>query len=350
MVTALAAGIDTVALRAARRLLDAAVMPGPEAAAALRAESRFYADLSLARFCPFVGAPPPPPLVRATLVRSRVAARERLRVAFPSSWRTANPDAAPAPLTPAANDTVHAEVWRHRDRRPTATVVALHGFGMGNPTLDAIPMMAPALFALGLDVALFTLPLHGARTPAASRFSGQAFTTPSVAQINEAIGQAAHDVAAIVHWLADERGGPVGLLGVSLGGYVAAFMAALLPELAFVIPVVAPACFGDLAWRFMAASRLYRGGPPALDRDELRAAFRIHSPLAHPLRVPRSRLLIAAGRGDRVVPPEHAEWLAAHWDAPAVHWFAGSHLAPFGRRGVIAAIGRFLAGLGLAAA
>jgi hypothetical protein len=60
---------------------------------------------------------------------------------------------------------------------------------MGWPRLDAAALMAPALFAAGLDIVLFTLPLHGRRTPRDSRFSGQLFANPDVTEINEAMGQ-----------------------------------------------------------------------------------------------------------------------------------------------------------------
>jgi hypothetical protein len=93
----------------------------------------------------------------------------------------------------------------------------------------------------------------------------------------------------------------------------------------------------------MASSGHFRARPEAvLDRDELRAAYRVHSPLAHPVRVPRERLLIVAGRGDRVVPAEHTQWLAEHWGQPQTTWFSGSHMAPFGRPGMRADIRRFL--------
>jgi dipeptidyl aminopeptidase/acylaminoacyl peptidase len=203
--------------------------------------------------------------------------------------------------------------------------------------------MAPAFFASGLDVALLTLPLHGKRGPRTSRFSGQLFASPDVARLNEAMGQAAHDVLAFVAWLRSRGTPPVGVMGLSLGGYVAALLAGLVSDLAFVVPVVAPVCFGDLAHRFMAASGRYRGRAADVpDRDELRAAYRVHSPLAHAPRVPRERLLIVAGRGDRVVPAEHTHWLASHWSHPRLTWFSGSHMAPFGRPGMRADIRRFI--------
>src|SRR5262249_32905933 len=100
--------------------------------------------------------------------------------------------------------------------------------------------------------------------------------------------------------------------------------------------------------RFMAASRLYQGADgAALGRDEFRALYRIHSPLAHHLRLDRERVLILAARGDRIVPAEHAVWLWSHWDAPRLVWFTGSHLVPFGRGHMLAEMLAFFRGLGM---
>jgi hypothetical protein len=49
-------------------------------------------------------------------------------------------------------------------------------------------------------------------------------------------------------------------------------------------------------------------------------------------------VLIIAGRGDRIVPPEHPNALWRHWGEPNIFWFSGSHLAPFTRRRTVRAI------------
>jgi pimeloyl-ACP methyl ester carboxylesterase len=348
--SAVAAAIDGMALRTARAVIDRTLMPPPEAADELRLQARFYQSPELVaeprRFFPFADEPEPVPVVTERVIRSFMRDAVRSHVAFRSPYRPLNPAFAAEHATHAENHWVHAELWRHRATAPRGSAILLHGFGMGRPAFDALVLMAPALYASGLDVALVTLPFHGKRKPKASRFSGQLFASASVVRLNEAMGQAAHDVIAFVAWLRHTSAAPVGVLGLSLGGYVAALLAALIPDLAFVVPVVAPVCFGDLGHRFMASSIRYRAKPGmALDRDEFRAAYRVHSPLAHPPRVPRERLMIVAGRGDRVVPPEHTEWLAAHWDRPRTTWFSGSHIAPFGRAGMTIEIRRFLLGL-----
>jgi pimeloyl-ACP methyl ester carboxylesterase len=162
------------------------------------------------------------------------------------------------------------------------------------------------------------------------------------------VRQAIYEIRLVTHWLRETSRTPVGLLGLSLGGYLGALMAGLYDDLDFVVPMVPPVCVGDLAWRFLARSRHHQNGlPPAFSLSELRRLYRIHSPLSHPLRIARERVLIIGGRGDRIVPPEHPHALWQHWGRPRIHWFSGSHLAPFGRRRIVSEIVQHLGRLGI---
>lgn len=238
----------------------------------------------------------------------------------------------------APDDPIRLEHWVHHGEPGRATVLAVHGFTMGWPRIDALAMLASEWFRAGVDVALLTLPFHGPRTPRSARFSGDSFARPDVVELNEAVRRAVREILLAVCWLRAETERPVGLAGLSLGGYLVATVAGLDPDLAFVVPMVPPVCFGDLAWRFLPRERAGSAAEPALGYEELRRAFRVHSPLAHPPLVPRERLLIIAGRGDRIVPPEHPSALWRHWGEPRIHWFDGSHLAPFGRARIADAI------------
>lgn len=84
------------------------------------------------------------------------------------------------------------------------------------------------------------------------------------------------------------------------------------------------------------AERVFTGVGTALDRGVLRA-----------MQLVVERALIVAGRGDRIVPPEHPAALSTHWGGAAIHWFSGSHLAPFGRARVIRRIDRHLRSIGI---
>jgi acetyl esterase/lipase len=207
--------------------------------------------------------------------------------------------------------------------------------------------MASEWFAAGVDVVLVTLPFHGARTPPQAAFSGELFASWHVGRLNEAVRQSIHDLRRVVTWLRRTRPMPIGVVGVSLGGYLAALLAGLMDDLAFVIPIVAPVRLGAFPSALFARSRHARYAPPPLTASELDAAYRVHSPLSHPLAVARERVLIVAARGDRIVPPDHALDLWQHWGRPAIHWFGGSHVTPFRRAAVFAAGMRHLRRLGI---
>jgi hypothetical protein len=351
--TRLSQALDASVLRAMQIVVERALIPDPDDVDALRDSARALLSDPLlerdpARYFAFVDQPVPPLVVssrrRRAIPGGRVVSRR-----LTSEYRAYPYAIAQTGLSVSNGDPILLEHWMHDGAAATrGTVVAIHGFAMGRPRIDALALFARDWFDRGLDVALVTLPHHGARTPAGARFSGEWFAVPHVTRVAESVREALYEIHVVTSWLRAAGRGPVGLLGLSLGGYLAALAAGLMDDLDFVVPIVPPVCIGDLAWRFFERTRHARaGGEAALGHDELRHAFRVHSPLVHPLRVPPERVLVVAGRGDRVVPPEHPHALWKHWGEPRIHWFSGSHLAPFGRAGVVREVERHLHRLGV---
>src|SRR5207248_3275064 len=134
------------------------------------------------------------------------------------------------------NRTGHAWVLRHSEAgRPW--LVCVHGFGMGTPMMDLRGFRARQLHRdLGLNVLLPVLPLHGPRqTPGAA--SGEGFMSIDLVDAVHGLAQSAFDVRSAIRWIRAEHGEvPVGLYGLSLGGYVAALTASLEDGLACAIP------------------------------------------------------------------------------------------------------------------
>jgi len=152
------------------------------------------------------------------------------------------------------------------------------------------------------------------------------------------------DLRVAMAWLRGEGiSGPIGFMGISLGGYTSALMASLHPELAFVIPIVAPASFADIIWDH-GKGHPQRQAAEALgiDRETMRTLWAIHCPLNHTLQVPRERALIVWGQGDRVVPTVHQRALHEHWGGPEAVSFHGGHILHFGRRRFMNAIHSWL--------
>jgi pimeloyl-ACP methyl ester carboxylesterase len=240
-------------------------------------------------------------------------------------------------------DSIQFEHWVHEPDAALGSVIVLHGFAMGWPVIDAVALSASQWFARGFNVILLTLPDHGPRRAPGTLFSGQSFTVPHAVHLASAVRRAIHEIFEIKRWLRSQSECPVGLVGMSLGGYLASLCAGLSEDFDFLIALVPPACMGDLAWRVYRDTGHHRAGlDDTLTEENMRAAFYIHSPLAHPRRIAKERILIAAGAGDRIVPPEHPSALWEHWDRPRIHWFRGSHLSPVASSSLMRVVTRHL--------
>ncbi len=255
---------------------------------------------------------------------------ERVRLRFQSTYQTFDAEFCDEFGCHSANAEVGVHLWRHRDMtRPT--VMCLHCWCGGYLRLEERIFAARRLYAEGLNVAVVTLPFHGERTPTEALFSGQYFPSPDLRRTNEAFGQAVADVRLLTRWLREEgHVGPLGLMGISLGGYVSSLLVSLHDDYDFAIPIIAPASFADILWwhghERRARSEFEQLG---VDRQFLREVWAIHSPLSHQLSIPRERVLIVAGAGDEVVRPAQSLALWHHWGEPELRWFAGSHLGHF---------------------
>jgi hypothetical protein len=328
-----------------RLAFEAAVHPAADDLPRIRTSASPYLVEHLQRdprsFFSFLDTPP---LASATMVSEPGPSLPGGAITwrrFESRYEAYHCDPAHAPCV--ENDVVAVQHWMHADGSAPATLLALHGFTMGQPRIDAHVMMAARWFALGLDVALLTLPYHGARSPRTARYSGELFGSWDVGRLNEAVRQAVYDVQLVRSWIGRETGRPVGLLGLSLGGYLAALCAGLMADLAFAIAIVPPVTLWDLPARLFGIDRDQLPVP----FEDLERAYRLHSPLTYPLAMARERALVVGGRGDLVVPPEHAHALWRHWGEPAIWWFSGSHSAPFRRGEILARAAAHVGGLGL---
>lgn len=238
------------------------------------------------------------------------------------------------------NATVHARLFRHRDPRPA--IVCIHGYRAGAFTFEERAWAAAWLYRLGLDVAIFTLPFHALRAPAARRTT-PLFPAADVARTNEAFAQAVWDLRALVSWLR-ARGAPsVGVAGMSLGGYTTALAATVDTTLDFAIPFIPVADMTDV----VVDHEALRG--TKVPRSLIEAGKRsmhVVRPLARKPAIPGDRVLVVAAENDRIAQRSHAELLARHFGAELVT-FPGAHLLQFGRREGFGAIARFLAKRGV---
>lgn len=311
-----------------------------DARARLIATAALYNDGTLGAPSPFF---PTPPVPRMELVPAGDGplGTQVIDLRWPSEYA---PFAAPARDLHASateNLTAHARWWTS-DQRPgpstgRPTIVLLHGWGGGNHWVTQRAFVVPYWLRHGYDVAAFVLPYHGARAPGGGLgASGALFPSPNPLRTNEAFGQAIHDLRALALFLRARGASAVGAMGMSLGGYTTSLWASIAgPDdaggLDFAVAMIPAVSMATLMWRLGENSPTrVRAVKAGITEDLLVDAFAVHAPTTRPSRVPRDRLSVIAGRGDRITPPEQAEQLALHWGVD-IAWFDGGHLAQVGR-------------------
>lgn len=290
--------------------------------------------------------------IRAREVRPPVSLRgigKMELLSFESPFEALNPAAREEFASHRRNRIARAQHWRHLDgHRPT--IIVLHGF-MGSPYLfNSAFFSLPWFYGHGYDVLLVTLPFHGRRAARTSPYSGHGYFGHGVAHLNESVLQAVSDVRVLVDHVLAEGAGAVGVTGLSLGGYTTAALAVAEPRLHFAIPNAALAEMSSLIRSWFPAGQLLDAAlrRQGLGLDDLRAALAVHSPLSYAPALPKDRLFIIGGLGDRLAPPEQSRMLWEHWDRPHLHWYPGNHVMHVNRGDYLREMGRFLQSTGFA--
>jgi pimeloyl-ACP methyl ester carboxylesterase len=311
------------------------MVPGTVAGGWTRERRRlaFYAELAEARDPRAVFVEPERAEVLATPGRGPGVDGGRVELLrFASAYRARNPALEREYARHVNNATARAQHWRHADG-PHPTLVVVHGFGASPAWLNTAFFSLREFFADGWDVVLVTLPFHGSRRSGRWPLNGIELFAHGMAHFSEGILHAVHDIRVLLAHLEAQGVPRVGMTGLSLGGYVTGLMAALEPRLDFAVPNAAvtwiPPLLGDWFPANLSGAVLrWMSGVPG---DLLASALAVHSPLTYPAALPEERLMIVAGLGDRLAPPEQSTMLWEHWGRPELHWFPGSHVLHFGR-------------------
>lgn len=274
---------------------------------------------------------PPPPLTDITFHEIKRRKRSYQRFTFTSEYE-------PHPQEPGrdrwmsytANNLEYGLMLRHS--RPRPWLVCIHGTEMGRGGLDLTLFRAWHLHEdLGLNVILPVLPLHGPRKRGVPK--GAVLPGEDVLDDVHAAAQAVWDIRRLLSWIrSQEPQAPIGVDGISLGGYIASLIASLDDRLKCAILGVPVADLVDILARH---SGLSRDDPRRETIKMARPIGRMVSPLGLTPRVPMRGRFIYGGVADRLVHPrEHVVRLWEHWGKPEIVWYRGGHAGFFRSRPV----------------
>ncbi len=267
-------------------------------------------------------APPPAEHVIATTQRTLGIAFEELR--FESGY-------APHESEPGRERWLSytpnrlAWAWLLRQRDPTRPwLVCIHGYQMGTPGIDLNVFQAERWHRRGWNVLLPVLPFHGPRSLGA--ISGIGMFGADFLDSAHALAQTAWDVRRLLGWIRAQGGAQIACYGLSLGGYSAALLAGLAPELTTVIAGVPAVDFPKLVFAHAPLAERERILRAGISRELAEPVMRPVSPLALAPLVPHERRFVFGAPDDQFVPAEQVRDLIAHWQKPRHVWFPGAHI------------------------
>ncbi len=265
---------------------------------------------------------------------------------FKSKFVSVSPEYEKRRKLQPQNDSVKIRYWKHEDKESSGTVIAVHGWMLGDDKAKALTMVPGYFFSLGLDVLLYELPYHGGRSPS-DVHPLKMFPSIDPVITNESFAQAIFELRALRDWLDEIDKKPVVAVGLSLGAQTVALWSSLdrLDGVICIAPVVSIA---KRIWHYVKCSpladTLIKVG---LTEDFFDRAFASGSPLSYFLTTEKQRVLIIASKEDHIVPFEEVQTLVDHWKQPKTHFVPKGHVEQLVNDETLLVVKNFLNSLGL---
>jgi dipeptidyl aminopeptidase/acylaminoacyl peptidase len=114
----------------------------------------------------------------------------------------------------------------------------------------------------------------------------------------------------------------LGVIGASLGGYIAGLITCLTDQIAFAAMMVPAVKFTD---RFGPETMSATVKADPVLKDKIYRLWTLHSPLNFMPKIHKDRILVIASKGDKVCPFEPVKELCEKWGWPLHVFLTGGH-------------------------
>jgi len=224
--------------------------------------------------------------------------------------------------------TVYARrIWRLGTAPDRPRLLYIHGYMQPETMLEEVALLATMARMLDMEVVQLQPPYHGRRKPRGSRIDGELYWTADLVRSIESVRQTILDARALLAWMRSESSAPVGVVGLSLGGALAAALTCVEPGFSFAAPFIAHMDLGALVadapvLGAMRADLARFGWAP---RDVAAFTDRIGWNGLRPA-IPPERIHLFAADDDRFFRPEVVRQMWKRWGKPRIQWYPGSHM------------------------
>lgn len=248
---------------------------------------------------------------------------------FPSAYTPLSRGFAARYATYTETHVVHGFRYRPFMGPSRATLLFLHGWTGGDYRWETRALLPWLCRRCGYTVVALVHPYHGARTPQQARFSGEYFLSSDLVRTVEACRQAVIDARLALNWLlagGTPASGPLGVTGISLGGFVTYLLLCADDRPIFAVPMLAHGDMFDGPIESSLTKNIRRGmQAQGLSRARVRALTGPVTARQLRPRIPPERILPVNGRYDVISTADKARLLFKAWQIPEVVWLDSGH-------------------------
>lgn len=233
--------------------------------------------------------------------------------------------ATPLPSPEAANNLARGRFYGDRKDAKKPTVIFLHGWMMEYYLI--FEKICLALAEQGLNALFFELPYHRRRAPDGS-FSGQYFLLRDLDTAYLALKQSLAEISGLIGWL--RKNNPdrkVGILGMSLGGWIGSLLTTVEPRLGF--SVLSAAAVDPRV--MLSDSPLGENIKPHISRPEDQKYFRhfceLTTPSSFSPAISSRDILLTENIFDCFIPSAIISRLQNRWSVPELLRYRHGHIS-----------------------
>lgn len=225
----------------------------------------------------------------------------------------------------AGNNVVHVRKIRPGSMHGKPALIIVPGWIIGQ--LDPLlwyfgrPFLRDAIESFVIEP-----PYQMCRTPPGC-WTGEYTISGDMVRTFESIRQAVSDVRRLIGILREEGASRIGVMGMSMGGWITSLLSVAESDLALAAIVVPPVNLAEI-FEISPLVRTIREDilNDGLPVEEVARISSLLSPLSYPLRVPRDRVRLFQSRYDQALAPKGVEDLWRHWGKPALRKYRTGHI------------------------
>jgi pimeloyl-ACP methyl ester carboxylesterase len=217
----------------------------------------------------------------------------------------------------SVNNIVQGQYYRPPGQEQAMSWICIHGWRMNSLHKLRNIVLEPLLDS-NAGVYFIQLPYHLDRTPSESHFGGEHMISANIERTLEAVKQAVSDVRALIRWMKSRHEGKVGVIGLSLGGFIANLAAVLDDDIDGLISLFYANRISYSVWKTDPGKYIKQDlQNNEIDFTKLERYWSILDPSRHSPKLPKSSILLVSGKYDRYVLEEDTALLWEKWGRPS---------------------------------